>query len=361
MTHLSDRWSLSVSPFFPFPCSFPFSFLLRCHRWQVLLPRACGYLTRDLLPYSSFPSISPISLSVWAPSPLYLPWPRGSNQINSGWFLSFLSPLSVFKYRQEPHYRSHPPAPALVRLAHVSLSLLCHHHRGCASPKLPRSSRGHGRDLWSSHCFSDLLRACFYHRSAPSRHPGFTGVSLFAIHHRLSFSPLLPSRWELYRSHLSPSFTPSLSQVALATRSAVPASSDEESSCALQHTVLSPTSPLPAPGVLRVRLTMGYKFCTIRFKDRSGLESGSIYSHFWAIIYLGPWHFVKNYLDHNPLPALPAREAEPSPLVHRIPIARPIMLKPESNLGPQILIGRPPLVGTHASEPSSCICENPLH
>jgi hypothetical protein len=49
---------------------------------------------------------------------------------------------------------------------------------------------------------------------------------------------------------------------------------------------------------------MGYKFCTIRFKDRSGLGSGSIYSHFWTIIYLGLWHFVKNYLDHDPLPPL---------------------------------------------------------
>jgi hypothetical protein len=29
-----------------------------------------------------------------------------------------------------------------------------------------------------------------------------------------------------------------------------------------------------------IGLTMGYKFCTIRFKDRSGLGSGSIYSHF---------------------------------------------------------------------------------
>ena len=53
-----------------------------------------------------------------------------------------------------------------------------------------------------------------------------------------------------------------------------------------------------------VGLTMGYKFCTIRFKDRSGLGSGFISSHFWTIIYLGPWHFVKNYLDHDPLPPL---------------------------------------------------------
>jgi hypothetical protein len=30
----------------------------------------------------------------------------------------------------------------------------------------------------------------------------------------------------------------------------------------------------------RVGLTMGYKFCTIRFTDRSGLGSGSIFSHF---------------------------------------------------------------------------------
>jgi hypothetical protein len=31
---------------------------------------------------------------------------------------------------------------------------------------------------------------------------------------------------------------------------------------------------------VQLGLTMGYKFCTIRFKDRSGLGSGSIYSHF---------------------------------------------------------------------------------
>jgi hypothetical protein len=51
-------------------------------------------------------------------------------------------------------------------------------------------------------------------------------------------------------------------------------------------------------------LTMGYNFCTIRFKDRSGLGSSFISSHFWTIIYLAPWHFVKNYLDHNPLPGV---------------------------------------------------------
>jgi hypothetical protein len=51
-------------------------------------------------------------------------------------------------------------------------------------------------------------------------------------------------------------------------------------------------------------LTMSYKFCTIRFKDRSGLGSSSIFSHFWTTIYLGPWHFVKNYLDQDPLPPL---------------------------------------------------------
>jgi hypothetical protein len=53
-----------------------------------------------------------------------------------------------------------------------------------------------------------------------------------------------------------------------------------------------------------VGLTMSYNFCTIRFKDRSGLGSGFISSHFWTMIYLGPWHFVKNYLDHDPLPPL---------------------------------------------------------
>jgi hypothetical protein len=51
-------------------------------------------------------------------------------------------------------------------------------------------------------------------------------------------------------------------------------------------------------------LTMGCKFCTIRFKDQVGLGSGFISSHFWTIIYLGPWHFVKNHMDHNPLPPL---------------------------------------------------------
>jgi hypothetical protein len=51
-------------------------------------------------------------------------------------------------------------------------------------------------------------------------------------------------------------------------------------------------------------LTMGYNFCTIRFKDRSGLGSGFNSSHFWTIIYLGPWDFMKNYLDHDPLSPL---------------------------------------------------------
>jgi hypothetical protein len=34
------------------------------------------------------------------------------------------------------------------------------------------------------------------------------------------------------------------------------------------------------PGHLWVGLTMGYKFCTIRFKDQIGLGSDSISSHF---------------------------------------------------------------------------------
>jgi hypothetical protein len=38
--------------------------------------------------------------------------------------------------------------------------------------------------------------------------------------------------------------------------------------------------PRPGVRVQHLGLTMGYKFCTIRFKDRSGLGSGSIYSHF---------------------------------------------------------------------------------
>jgi hypothetical protein len=32
--------------------------------------------------------------------------------------------------------------------------------------------------------------------------------------------------------------------------------------------------------VMHLGLTMGYNFCTIRFKDRSGLGSGFISSHF---------------------------------------------------------------------------------
>jgi hypothetical protein len=55
---------------------------------------------------------------------------------------------------------------------------------------------------------------------------------------------------------------------------------------------------------------MGCKFCTIRFKDQVGLGSGFISSHFWTIIYLGPWHFVKNHMDHNPLPPLHIAETD---------------------------------------------------
>jgi hypothetical protein len=64
------------------------------------------------------------------------------------------------------------------------------------------------------------------------------------------------------------------------------------------------SSLVSASGNVRVGLTMGCKFCTIRFKDQVGLGSGFISSHFWTIIYLGPWHFVKNHMDHNPLPPL---------------------------------------------------------
>jgi hypothetical protein len=48
-----------------------------------------------------------------------------------------------------------------------------------------------------------------------------------------------------------------------------------------------PFAGLPLPRVQLV-LTMGYKFCTISFKDRIELGSGSITSHFLTIIYLGP-------------------------------------------------------------------------
>ena len=56
-------------------------------------------------------------------------------------------------------------------------------------------------------------------------------------------------------------------------------------------------TPVFGMGDVWLGLTMGYKFCTIRFKDRIGLGSGSIAIHFWTIIYLGLWHFVKNHLD----------------------------------------------------------------
>jgi hypothetical protein len=51
-------------------------------------------------------------------------------------------------------------------------------------------------------------------------------------------------------------------------------------------------------------VTMCSKFYTIRFKDRVELGSVPISIHFWTKIYLGPYHFVKKHLDHDPLPPL---------------------------------------------------------
>jgi hypothetical protein len=42
----------------------------------------------------------------------------------------------------------------------------------------------------------------------------------------------------------------------------------------------SPPTMASVVDTSQVGLTMGYKFCTIRFKDRIGLGSGSISSHF---------------------------------------------------------------------------------
>jgi hypothetical protein len=52
---------------------------------------------------------------------------------------------------------------------------------------------------------------------------------------------------------------------------------------------------------------MGYKFYTIKFKDRIGLGSNHISIHFLTKIYLGPYYFVMKHLDHDPLPLTGAR------------------------------------------------------
>ena len=56
--------------------------------------------------------------------------------------------------------------------------------------------------------------------------------------------------------------------------------------------------------VVRLGLITAYNFCTIKFKYQTGLGSDSISSHFWIIIYLGHWYFLKNHLDHDPLPPI---------------------------------------------------------
>lgn len=49
------------------------------------------------------------------------------------------------------------------------------------------------------------------------------------------------------------------------------------------------------------RVTMGYKFYVIRFKNRIGLRSCPIF-YFWIKIYLIFYHFINKYLYRDPLP-----------------------------------------------------------
>jgi hypothetical protein len=66
----------------------------------------------------------------------------------------------------------------------------------------------------------------------------------------------------------------------------------------------APTTPFFCARYLHLELTMGSKFYTIRFKDQIRLGSDSISIYFWTTNYLGPYHFKKKHLDHDPLSSL---------------------------------------------------------
>jgi hypothetical protein len=70
---------------------------------------------------------------------------------------------------------------------------------------------------------------------------------------------------------------------------------------------------------------MSSKFYIIKFKDRIGLGSCSIFIHFWAKIIEGLKQIMKKHLDRDPLPPLGNGDAEHGEIYLTSQISEPMI------------------------------------